>query len=253
MSQESKNEAVQMGHDYSDYAGKGGENAPPPQLPTLRIVHSKTKGLGAAGKPLEKAKVGQIWLPDPFILADTVKIIPCNIQRVWQEWSSGKSGGGVPLSAFNARPAQATWIEKEGLRMPSGTYVSETHTYYVLVFDGKADWIKAKMNMAKTQLSASYEWLKTLQQKARVPKTGELKQPPYFARVFNFDTKRESNTENSWDAWNQMDLGSWLNPSSQEFQKGLAFYNESNEIMQRMSVLDPADLAKATLGDDLPF
>lgn len=253
MSQESRNEAVVMGYDFSEYAGKGGENAPPPQLPTLRIIHSKSKGLGVAGKPLEKGKVGQIWLPDPFIMAESVKIIPCNMMRLWQEWSGKSGNAGVPLSAFSERPHQATWIDKEGLRMPSGTYVSETHTYFVLVWDGKTDWVKAKLNMAKTQLGASFEWLKTLQQKARVPKTGELKQPPYFARVFNFDTKRESNSENSWDAWHQMDLGSWLNPSSQEFQKGLAFYLEANEIMQKMAVLDPKDLAKSSVDDEMPI
>ena len=130
-----------------------------------------------------------------------LKIVPVYFATVYLEWAPRNTGKGLVANhGMDASIlAHCKPDEKRRMVLPSGNYVAETATYFVLnlTAGGRRSFIP----LNATQLKASRKWMTLIMNQRLKRGDGSEFTPPLFYRSWNASVVEQSNNDGSWFGW----------------------------------------------------
>ena len=173
-------------------------------MPFLRVLGQLSPEVNERdAKYVDGAKAGMIFNTVTKQTYDGEKglnIIPCGYKREYVEWSDRGEGTSAPVAIHPV----SSGIIKEATRgadwkdrLPSGNYLENTATYFVLTEDLQT----ALISMKSTQLKVSRSWNSMMNSIKLKGKNG-LFTPAAYSHVYNLSTVQQSNDKGTWFGWN---------------------------------------------------
>jgi hypothetical protein len=201
------------GYDWSNSANAGFENVQREDLgiPFLSIIQKgspqfdqdhddyATKGIPGCG-------VGDIFNNvSNTVVAKAgaeVAFIPCQFQKVFQEWTPREKGGGLVKSHMSAAILNECQRNEQGRDILRNGNIIVTTAYFfgLLLIDGERQ--TAVIGLTSTQLKKSKQWLNMAMSIKLTNAAGAKYTPPLFSHTYMLSTAVESNEKGSWRGWN---------------------------------------------------
>ena len=178
-------------------------------MPFLRVLGQLSPEVNERdAKYVDGAKAGMIFNTVTKQTYDGEKglnVIPCGYKREYVEWSDRGEGTSAPVAIHPV----SSGIIKEATRgadwkdrLPSGNYLENTASYFVLTEDLQT----ALISMKSTQLKVSRSWNSMMNSIKLKGKNG-LFTPAAYSHVYNLSTVQQSNDKGSWFGWNVTKVG----------------------------------------------
>ena len=173
-------------------------------MPFLRVLGQLSPETNKRdAKYIQHAEPGMIFNTVTKQLFDGeqgVRVIPCGYKREYVEWSDRGEGTSAPVAIHSV----SSGIIKEATRgpdwkdrLPSGNYLENTASYFVLTEDLQT----ALISMKSTQLKVSRSWNSMMNSIKLKGKNG-LFTPAAYSHVYNLKTVQQSNDKGTWLGWN---------------------------------------------------
>lgn len=172
---------------HKDYATKGIKGA----LAGM-VLNTVTKELyitepGEAGRP-------------PSEDGGYFEFIPCMYQKLYVEWKSRDSGGGIVEShSDDSLLLKCTKNEKGQDVLPNGN-ILQTTAYFFGVALINGDPVRGVIGLSSTQLKKARQWLNISTSLKLVGPNGKFT-PPLYSHRYKLSTTPESNAKGSWYGW----------------------------------------------------
>ena len=178
-------------------------------MPFLRVLGQLSPEVNERdAKYVEGAKAGMIFNTVTKQAYDGEKglnVIPCGYKREYVEWSDRGEGTSAPVAIHPV----SSGIIKEATRgadwkdrLPSGNYLENTASYFVLTEDMQ----QALITMKSTQLKVSRSWNSMMNSIKLQGKNG-LFTPAAYSHVYKLSTVQQSNDKGTWFGWNVQKIG----------------------------------------------
>jgi|TARA_R110001583_G_scaffold57300_2_gene171857 hypothetical protein len=172
-------------------------------LPFLRILAQLSPEVNERdAKYVEGAKAGMIFntvTKQTYDGEEGVNIIPCHYKREYVEWSDRGQGTSAPVAIHSASSnilREATRGADYKDRLPSGNYLENTASYFVLTEDAQT----ALVSMKSTQLKVSRSWNSMMKSIKLKGKSG-LFTPASYSHLYNLKAVQQSNDKGTWFGW----------------------------------------------------
>ena len=238
--------------DLLAFAGKGVEDLRTDDLaiPFINVAQSNSPQiLKHDGKYIEGAEVGMLFntVTNELFGEGGVEVIPCAYQRTLVEWVPRDQEGGFvavhdPESGILA---QTTKNERGQDILPSGNYLANTASHYVVLLSPKYGATQAVISMTSTQLKKSRRWNTQMISHTFVLPNGETRPMPSFSSAYTLSTVPESNKYGNWYGYEVSDR---RDATSEEFHLGATFHKA---VMA--GTIKAAAPEQETDSDDVPF
>ena len=188
---------------FANDSGAGFEdvNSSDIQIPRLGIIQAGSPQLkkkeellfikGASLGDIFNSVTKQYWVGDKGVV-----VIPVHFQRKLNEWVPRHLGGGFVQehSKGSVEEANAVRDKDTGMEMlESGNELVRTATHYVKIVYEDGSLESATLDMKKTQLKKSRDWLSLMLRQKHDGAT-----LPSFANMYRLKTVEESNDKGSW-------------------------------------------------------
>ena len=178
-------------------------------MPFLRVLGQLSPEVNERdAKYVEGAKAGMIFNTVTKQTYDGEKglnVIPCGYKREYVEWSDRGEGTSAPVAIHPVSSGiikdatrGADWKD----RLPSGNYLENTASYFVLTEDLQT----ALISMKSTQLKVSRSWNSMMNSIKLKGKDGMFT-PAAYSHVYNLSTVQQSNDKGTWFGWNVTKVG----------------------------------------------
>ncbi|MCI0551088.1 MAG: hypothetical protein L0287_09035, partial [Anaerolineae bacterium] len=174
------------------------------QIPRLTILQALSPQLQKA-KPefIKGAQAGQfcdVGMGEVFD-AEQLHLLPVYFALVHLEWAPRGSGGGFVANHGTDKSilSQCTKDDMGKMVLPSGNYIAETATYYLLNLS--ASGRRSFLPMASTQLRASRRWMTAIMGQRLKRKDGTEYLPPIYYRSWLASIAEQSNQKGAWFGW----------------------------------------------------
>ena len=134
-----------------------------------------------------------------------INVVPCFYKREYVEWQDRGEGTGAPVAIHSVDSGiikQATRGADYKDRLPSGNYLENTASYFVMTEDLQ----QALITMKSTQLKVSRSWNSMMNTIKLKGKNG-LFTPASYSHVYNLSTVQQSNDKGTWFGWNVQKIG----------------------------------------------
>jgi len=134
-----------------------------------------------------------------------VNLIPCGYKREYVEWSDRGEGTSAPIAIHSVESGiikDTTRGSDYKDRLPSGNYLENTASYFVLT----EDMSQALITMKSTQLKVSRSWNSMMNSIKLKGKNGMFT-PASYSHVYNLSTVQQSNDKGTWFGWNVTKVG----------------------------------------------
>jgi hypothetical protein len=159
-------------------AGAGLQNATTQDyaLPFLYMLQSNSPQVDKAeDKYVEGAEAGMFMDTVTQELFDSLKVIPVEFEKVYNEWIPRDAGGGFIASYKSKNEAEQN--------KQDDTQIVDTANHYVLVEGNDGRWRPAILSCTSTKLKASRNWLSRISQVLINGARGRESAPSY-ARIY---------------------------------------------------------------------
>lgn len=226
-------------------------------IPRLTIIQSLSPQRNAQ-KPeyIEEAEEGdfcdtatsQIW-------KGSLSIIPVYYVVYYLEWAPRSTGKGLIANhgQDNSILQETERDEKNRSVLPSGNYIAQTATFFVLNVD--AGGTRAFIPMTSTQLKSAKKWNNALDIQKMPDGNGGLKKAPMLWRAWVATPAPQSNNDGSWFGWSfapgekTIDIGGY-DLAMEAKQYYLDCQRSDNAEMMAASVSSGAAAESAVQPDD---
>ena len=173
-----------------------------------------------------------------------INVVPCFYKREYVEWQDRGEGTGAPVAIHSVDSGiikQATRGADYKDRLPSGNYLENTASYFVMTEDLQ----QALITMKSTQLKVSRSWNSMMNTIKLKGKNG-LFTPASYSHVYNLSTVQQSNDKGTWFGWNVSMIG----PVQDENLYGAAkaFASSMRNVEVKHETNEPAPST-----EDVPF
>ena len=159
-------------------------------------------------KYVSGAKAGMIFntvTKQAYDGVEGVNVIPCGYKREYVEWSDRGEGTSAPVAIHSVASGiinDATRGADYKDRLPSGNYLENTASYFVML----PDMQQALITMKSTQLKVSRSWNSMMNSIKLQGKNG-LFTPAAYSHVYKLSTVQQSNDKGTWFGWNIEKVG----------------------------------------------
>ena len=238
--------------DLLAFAGQGTEGLGTDDLaiPFINTLQSNSPQLlKHEGKYIEGAEVGMLFntVTNELFGDGGVEVIPCAYQRTLVEWVPRDQEGGFvavhdPESGILAK---TTKNERGQDVLPSGNYLANTASHYIILLSPAYGPTQAVVSMTSTQLKKSRRWNTQMVSHTFVLPNGQVKPMPSFSSAYTLTTAPESNKYGSWYGY---EVGERRDATSEEFHLGATFHRA---VMA--GTIKAAAPEQETDSDDVPF
>ena len=178
-------------------------------MPFLRVLSQLSPETNKRdAKYVEGAEPGMIFNTVTKQAYDGEKglnIVPCFYKREYVEWQDRGEGTGAPVAIHSVDSGiikQTTRGADYKDRLPSGNYLENTASYFVMTEDLQ----QALITMKSTQLKVSRSWNSMMNTIKLKGKNG-LFTPASYSHVYNLSTVQQSNDKGTWFGWNVSLIG----------------------------------------------
>ena len=172
-------------------------------LPFLRVLGQLSPETNKRdAKYVEGAEPGMIFntvTKQTYDGEKGINIIPCYYKREYVEWSDRGQGTSAPVAIHSASSnilREATRGADYKDRLPSGNYLENTASYFVLTEDAQT----ALVSMKSTQLKVSRSWNSMMKSIKLKGKSG-LFTPASYSHLYNLKAVQQSNDKGTWFGW----------------------------------------------------
>lgn len=209
-------------YDFSKDAGAGFENVKSGDLsipflvilqdgsPEVKKTHKDyaTKGIkGAQAGMILNTVTKELYVTEPGELGKEpgpdgcFEFIPCMYQKLYVEWKSRDSGGGIVEShSDDALLLKCKKNEKGQDVLPNGN-VLQTTAYFFGVALIKGEPVRCVIGLSSTQLKKARQWLNISTAIKLTGPDGSKFTPPLFSHRYRLSSIPESNDKGSWYGW----------------------------------------------------
>ena len=239
--------------DYTGFEGKGLEFAPPEPIPRLKIVHGNNPDLSRKDSPLHGAAPGVIYYTKSLKYKSEWQVIPCKVSRLYTEFPKDIEESGFPISIRVKRPTDVQWVDGEGLINRAGNRIVENRSFYCLLIDGGKPLLPAVIDMNKTSISTSNDWLALMRIPLERPAGTVYYIPPIFSRIFTLRTSFVDGVKFPYHKWEVDPNPSWNDPKSQMFNDAIAFEEKAAETVDQYGLSVDPQLNAVLADDGMPF
>ena len=178
-------------------------------MPFLRVLGQLSPEVNERdAKYVEGAKAGMIFntvTKQAYDGVEGVNVIPCGYKREYVEWSDRGEGTSAPVAIHSVASGiinDATRGADYKDRLPSGNYLENTASYFVML----PDMQQALITMKSTQLKVSRSWNSMMNSIKLQGKNG-LFTPAAYSHVYKLSTVQQSNDKGTWFGWNIEKVG----------------------------------------------
>lgn len=182
-------------------------------------------------KEIPGAKIGSLFNTVTEEVVDGDKgllVIPCHFKPSFIEWADRDAGGGFVAEhsvAEGEKLKATTSVDDKGRDvLPSGNYLVDTATHYVLVVRENGTYYPAAISMASTQRKKSKKWISNMQdQKVQRP-DNTMFTAPMWAHTWLLKSIGESNAKGTWRGWDiskHGDVSPELYAAGRDFRKAV--------------------------------
>ena len=178
-------------------------------LPFLRVLGQLSPETNKRdAKYVEGAEPGMIFntvTKQAYDGVEGVNVIPCGYKREYVEWSDRGEGTSAPVAIHSVASGiinDATRGADYKDRLPSGNYLENTASYFVML----PDMQQALITMKSTQLKVSRSWNSMMNSIKLQGKNG-LFTPAAYSHVYKLSTVQQSNDKGTWFGWNIEKVG----------------------------------------------
>ena len=194
---------------FGDDAAKGFENMTQDDmaLPFVRILGQLSPQVtDGDAKYIANAKPGMIYNTVTSELYDGkkgIKVIPCYYKKDYPEWSDRGDGPGAPVAVHLPNSPVIATGKRDGskIRLPTGNYLEETASYYVMIETKSGGYTPALITMKSTQLNVSKKWNSMMKTIQIADGKGGFAIPPMHGVVYNLASTLQKNDKGSWYGW----------------------------------------------------
>jgi len=178
-------------------------------MPFLRVLGQLSPEVNERdAKYVSGAKAGMIFntvTKQAYDGVEGVNVIPCGYKREYVEWSDRGEGTSAPVAIHSVASGiinDATRGADYKDRLPSGNYLENTASYFVML----PDMQQALITMKSTQLKVSRSWNSMMNSIKLQGKNG-LFTPAAYSHVYKLSTVQQSNDKGTWFGWNIEKVG----------------------------------------------
>ena len=178
-------------------------------MPFLRVLGQLSPEINERdAKYVSGAKAGMIFntvTKQAYDGVEGVNVIPCGYKREYVEWSDRGEGTSAPVAIHSVASGiinDATRGADYKDRLPSGNYLENTASYFVML----PDMQQALITMKSTQLKVSRSWNSMMNSIKLQGKNG-LFTPAAYSHVYKLSTVQQSNDKGTWFGWNIEKVG----------------------------------------------
>ncbi len=161
---------------FAEHAGAGLGNAQARDfaLPFINLLQKMSPALDE----VEGAEAGMFMNTVTHELSESIRVIPVDYEKVYNEWIPRDEGGGFIASHKTREDAETQ------RRADDSTQIIDTANHYVLTEQADGSWQPAILSCTSTKLKASRQWMSRISQVvADVPGKGKLPMPS-FAKIY---------------------------------------------------------------------
>jgi hypothetical protein len=170
---------AELAQQFLQDSGQGLEKATAQDF-ALPFIHLLQKGSPQVDPDSEKyvegAKAGMFINTVTNELYEALTVIPCDFEKVYNEWIPRDAGGGFVAMYRNKNDAEANKRED--------TQVVDTANHYVLHLNTQEEWQPAILSLTSTKLKASRNWLSKISMVQIAGPGGRKVIAPSFSRVY---------------------------------------------------------------------
>jgi len=178
-------------------------------MPFLRVLGQLSPEVNERdAKYVSGAKAGMIFntvTKQAYDGVEGVNVIPIGYKREYVEWSDRGEGTSAPVAIHSVASGiinDATRGADYKDRLPSGNYLENTASYFVML----PDMQQALITMKSTQLKVSRSWNSMMNSIKLQGKNG-LFTPAAYSHVYKLSTVQQSNDKGTWFGWNIEKVG----------------------------------------------
>ncbi|PZC48500.1 MAG: hypothetical protein DK304_001413 [Chloroflexi bacterium] len=247
--------SMELEKAFADDAGVGfeGVTSSDLQIPFLRIIQALSPQLKRSDPAfLEGAQQGDIFntVTNKFWTADEgVVVLPVYFETKMLEFVPRTQGGGFvgELSSGSREVSAAVRDPDTGMEiLESGNELVRSASHYIKIVHENGNYENAIVDMKKTQLKKSRQWLSMMMMKKQNGST-----LPSFAHMYRLRSVEDGNDKGSWFTWSISLVG---------VVESLVAYTEAKELHGSIKRGEmrlgppPTDAAlEAPVEKDLPF
>jgi hypothetical protein len=247
MSKTNNKKAVSILEEMSKDSGGGEEvTSSDVQIPFIRVIQAMSPQIkksdsafikGAGQGDIFNTVTKQFWSAEDGIL-----VIPTYFQQKLLEFVPREQGGGfvgeLKSSSEEVKKAQRNDAGAELLE--NGNELVRTAQHYVKIVHDDGTLENAIVDMKKTQLKKSRQWMSIMMMQKHNGKT-----LPSFSQVYRLKTVEEGNDKGSWYSWSV---------EHEKMVESIESYNDAKSFHTsiksgELTALPPTDANK----DEVPF
>lgn len=172
---------------FAAHAGEGLERASMKDyaLPFLYLLQKGSPQVDENDDAyVEGAKPGMFINTVTSELFDALTVIPCDFQKVHNEWVPRDAGGGFVGSYNTAEEAES--------KKRDDTQIVETANHFVLCQNSEGQWQTAILSLTSTKLKASRNWNSQIAQRMITTQQGK-RTAPSFACIYRVESQSDKN------------------------------------------------------------
>lgn len=171
-------------------------------LPFIRVLQSLSPEVSQRSENfVEDAEPGMFFntvTEELWPGEDGIRIIPCQFEKVYNEWVPRNEGGGFVASYDPMHPLVRDLLDKrEGFDQmitPDGNHLTDTINWYVLVLSRDGAWQPAILSFTSTKMKSARR-LNALVAGKRMEHDGKRFTPPSFTFVYRVRTVETENDQ----------------------------------------------------------
>tara|TARA_Y100000592_G_C5353522_1_gene260016 strand:- start:45 stop:791 length:747 start_codon:yes stop_codon:yes gene_type:complete len=248
MSKTNNKKAVSILEEMSKDSGGGFEEVTSSdvQIPFIRVIQAMSPQIkksdsafikGAGQGDIFNTVTKQFWSAEDGIL-----VIPTYFQQKLLEFVPREQGGGFvgELKASSEEVKKAQRNDAGAELLENGNELVRTAQHYVKIVHDDGTLENAIVDMKKTQLKKSRQWMSIMMMQKHNGKT-----LPSFSQIYRLKTVEEGNDKGSWYSWSV---------EHEKMVESIESYNDAKSFHTsiksgELTALPPTDANK----DEVPF
>ena len=175
-------------------------------IPYIQLLQTLSPQIKKGDKKLEGAEEGMFFNSVTEEVADSIRIVPCFYERLYNKWKSRETGGGFlgPISMADSEKELAlTERDERGRHIyldNKDEMLIDTRNHYVLVEMSEGNWSKAVISLSSTGIKVSKKWIAHYNSIKLDGGNGKFN-PPCFSHMYDVTQVLDSKGDQSWYAW----------------------------------------------------
>jgi len=139
------------------------------------------------------------------LFKEPIDLIPCAFIKVWIEWKTRESGGGLVAIHEDSLVLDECRKNEKGqdIRKNNGNQIATTAQHYCIQVKEDGSLVRVVISLNSTQLKKSRKWMSQMQA-LRITGPGKDAKPflpPMFSHVYIAKSVFEKNDKGEWMGW----------------------------------------------------